>query len=447
MGWWPFGKKKSPVASKQVTMTQYVTSGVTTWPDRNYDTFAREGYMKAVIAYRCINLIAKSCGMPRWYFCTEGADGKRTEITDPRWTKILKKANPLQSFSDLIYEIVSFYLVAGNAYFHKISGIVSGIVIELHSKTPSFMSINVSENGYPRKYIFDAGNNKEEYDVDPITLQSDILHLKTFHPCNPIYGFSPTEAVAREIDSTNEATSWNMRLLQNDGRPGMVVSVSGTLTDEQHARLVHTLESIFVGSDNAGRPLILEGEGGKSDVKPYSWSPKELDWLETNRELSRRICNGYGVPPQLIGIPGDNTYSNYQEARLAFWEDEVTPLLNKIRHELSVWLFPDSNMYVDVDLTEVPAMITKQKMLWQMLNEATFLTYNEKRDRAGLSPVDGGDSILIPANLIPLEGIEEQQMPDPTQRPGNEEQPMPEGQEPEDGEEETPPAQVEGQDD
>jgi len=58
---------------------------------------------------------------------------------------------------------------------------------------------------------------------------------------------------------------------------------------------------------------------GIVDVKPYSWSPKDIDFIEGGRETARRICIGLGVPPMLIGIPGDNTYSNYKEARAAFW--------------------------------------------------------------------------------------------------------------------------------
>jgi phage portal protein BeeE len=34
---------------------------------------------------------------------------------------------------------------------------------------------------------------------------------------------------------------------------------------------------------------------------------------------AREIALALGVPPMLLGIPGDNTYSNYQEATRSFW--------------------------------------------------------------------------------------------------------------------------------
>jgi HK97 family phage portal protein len=134
---------------------------------------------------------------------------------------------------------------------------------------------------------------------------------------------------------------------------------------------------------------------GGLDWKEMSLSPKEMDFLEARNAASRDVAQAFGVPPQLLGIPGDNTYSNYQEARLALWEETVIPLLRHLRDELNAWLAPrfDAGLRLDLDLDEVSALTPRRERVWARLRQADFLTVNEKRLAAGLPPIAGGDAL------------------------------------------------------
>jgi len=118
-----------------------------------------------------------------------------------------------------------------------------------------------------------------------------------------------------------------------------------------------------------------------------------MDFLESRNAASRDVAQAFGVPPQLLGIPGDNTYSNYQEARLALWEDTVVPLLRHLRDEFNGWLAPmfGDDLRLDIDLDEVPALALRREKIWRRLQAADFLTVNEKRAAAGFGPLAGGD--------------------------------------------------------
>src|SRR6185437_5268865 len=85
------------------------------------------------------------------------------------------------------------------------------------------------------------------------------------------------------------------------------------------------------------RPLLLEGG---LDWKPLSLTPKDMDFIEAKNAAAREIALAIGVPPMLLGIPGDNTYSNYQEAQRAFWHQTVLPLVNRTARALASWLAP-----------------------------------------------------------------------------------------------------------
>lgn len=216
-----------------------------------------------------------------------------------------------------------------------------------------------------------------------------VLHLRLFHPANDYYGMSPIEAAAKAIDLHNTASDWNKALLDNSARPsGALVykNNDGRMTDEQFARLKSELEVGFQGSHNAGRPLLLEGG---LDWKALSLTPKDLDFIEAKNASAREIALALGVPPMLLGIPGDNTYSNYQEATRSFWRQTIVPLVSRTANALSRWLAPayGGNLVLKPDLDRVTALSEEREALWNRLEGASFLTPNEKRAAVGYPPL------------------------------------------------------------
>jgi HK97 family phage portal protein len=135
-------------------------------------------------------------------------------------------------------------------------------------------------------------------------------------------------------------------------------------------------------------------EGGL-DWKAMSLSPKDMDFMEAKHNAAREIALAFGVPPMLLGIPGDNTYSNYQEANRVFWRQTVLPLASRIGCALTQWLAPvfgpDIRLVVDTDRIE--ALAPDRAALWERITGAPFLTVNEKRALVGFGPLEGGDAL------------------------------------------------------
>jgi len=115
-----------------------------------------------------------------------------------------------------------------------------------------------------------------------------------------------------------------------------------------------------------------------------------MDFLQAKNGAAREIALAFGVPPMLLGIPGDNTYSNYQEANRAFWRQTVLPLANKTACDIGNWLegsFSESFALIpNIELLD--ALATDRESLWKRLGEASFLTDNEKREALGYLPID-----------------------------------------------------------
>ena len=256
------------------------------------------------------------------------------------------------------------------------------------------MTVVPGPDGWPDAHAYTLDGRTTRIEGEAIPGVPRILHLKQFHPLDDHYGLSPIEAAASAIDLHNTASAWNKALLDNSARPsGALVYTArdGNLTTDQFDRLKRELESGFQGAGNAGRPLLLEGG---LDWKAMSLSPRDMDFIEARHAAAREIALALGVPPMLLAIPGDNTYSNYQEATRAFWRQTVLPLANRIASGLTSWLAAPQGLAIKIDLDQVEALSPERTDLWSRLNATAFLTPNEKRAAAGYDPLSEGGETL-----------------------------------------------------
>ncbi len=144
------------------------------------------------------------------------------------------------------------------------------------------------------------------------------------------------------------------------------------------------MEAGFSGSGNAGRPMLLEG-GLKWQA--LSLTPADMDFINLKAAAAREIALAFGVPPMLLGLPGDNTYANYSEANRALWRLTILPLAGKIVGALATALgawWPDLRLAIDLDA--IPALATDRTALWSQVSAADFLSDDEKRAMLGFAP-------------------------------------------------------------
>jgi HK97 family phage portal protein len=224
-----------------------------------------------------------------------------------------------------------------------------------------------------------------------------LLHIRAFHPLDDHYGLPPIGAAMVSLDVHNAATAWNKALLDNGARPSGALVYSGAqgLSDEQFERLRRELEDGYQGVRNAGRPLLLEGG---LDWKAMALTPKDMDFIEAKLMAAREIALAFGVPPMLLGVPGEATYANYQEASRALWRQTIIPLAQRIADALGTWLLPawGDELSLALDLDQVSALHGEREALWDRVNRADVLTVNEKRAALGYQPLEGGDVLGFP---------------------------------------------------
>lgn len=403
-----WGRAATSVKESAVGRVVYMqTVGRPVWTPRDYAKLAEEAYVRNAVAHRCIRMISEAASaIP--FLVYDGDD----ELDTHPLLDVLARPNPYEGTTELLDRLYSFLLIAGNTYLEAVT--LDAKLRELFVLRPDRMKMIPAANGYPAAYEYTVNNNKVRFDMTAMRGQQlPIMHLRTFHPTNDTYGLSAIEAAAFSIDVHNSAGAFNKALLDNQARPSGALVYGGQgedakiMSDEQFNRVKKELEEKYTGARNAGRPLLLEGG---LDWKEMGITPKDLEFVEGKREAAREVALAFGVPPMLLGIPGDNTYSNYQEANRAFYRQTVLPLVKKTCEAMTVFFTPilgEARLSYDIDA--IHALSSERKEVWDAVNQATFLTTNEKREAVGYEPYEPtadtkpGDLILIGAAQVPLD--------------------------------------------
>jgi len=362
--------------------------GAARWGGRDTAALARSGVMANAIAYACIRKIAAAAASVPWLLY----DGAAELESHPLLT-LLSQPNPQEDGASLFERWYAFLQSAGNAYLEAVT--LDATPRELHVLRPDRMSVVPGARGWPAAYDYTIDGRATRIVREPSGFLP-VLHLALFHPLDDYYGLAPLAVAGMAVEVHNAGAAWSKALLDNAARPSGAFIYKGPdaapgLTEEQFARLKRELEDAYQGSANAGRPMVLEGG---LDWKAMSYAPSDMDFAATRAQAAREIALAFGVPPMLLGIPGDNTYANYAEANLSFWRQTVLPLVGRSAAALTRWLAPrfGEGLRICYDSDAVDALAEARQSIWEKLSASTFLTLNEKREAAGYSPLEGGDS-------------------------------------------------------
>ena len=363
-------------------------AGRVAWSPRDTVTLTRVGFAGNPVGFRCVKMIAEAAAALPLVL----QDCERRFSAHPL-LDLIKAPNPAQGRAELFEALYGQLLLTGNAYVEAV-GAGAGVPLELHVLRSDRMSVVPGADGWPIAYEYAVSGRKHRFDVsegNPV-----VCHVKSFHPQDDHYGLSPLQAAAHAVDVHNSASRWSKALLDNAARPsGAIVyrgaEGQGSLSNDQYERLVSEMETHHQGARNAGRPMLLEGG---LDWKPMGFSPSDMEFQKTKESAAREIALAFGVPPMLLGIPGDATFSNYQEANRAFYRLTVLPLATRVAASVTNWLagFSGEMLELRPDLDQVSALAAERDAQWSRVATADFLTDAEKRELLGLPALTEGDA-------------------------------------------------------
>jgi HK97 family phage portal protein len=361
-GWKSAGRASARPVHTHVPLGRVLSNwSLGEWP-RSYEAQVREGYLHNAIAQRAVRLVA------------EGVASVPLLASNDVAAKLVNATSGGQA---LLETLAAQLLLHGNGYVQLLTA-PDGSLVELYALRPERVSVEADARGWPAAFRYKAGEAVTRLGGN------EVIHIRTHHPLDDHYGLGCLGAASGAIAIHNASAKWNKALLDNAARPSgaLVHEAAEALSGEQFDRLKAELSAQFSGADNAGRPMLLEG-GLKWQA--LSMSPADMDFAGLKAAAAREIALAFGVPPVLLGLPGDATYANYREANKALWRQAILPLATKILDALAEGLRPwFAELSLKVDADQIGALSEDRERLWAQVSASDFLSREEKRAMLGV---------------------------------------------------------------
>lgn len=344
------------------------------WHPHDYYHYCQEGYRKNPIIYACIRMTADGAGrIPIHVF----VGGKKNDM-HPVQT-LLNRPNKEHQQHSFKRELFGFLQLSGNVYIQILSNL-SQKPYEMHLLRPDRVKVNTNQAGHVAGYAYHPSSTNKSVFIP----QTHMVHLKYFSPDNDYYGQSPMMAALRVCETHNKSGDFQKSLLDNAARPSGCLVYKGNLhqpnlSAEQFNRLKQQLQEQYTGTESAGRPMLLEGG---LEWQSTSLSPAELEFSQLRHNTAREIALVFGVPPMLLGIQGDNTYANYQEANRSFTRNTLLPMCELLCEGLGRTLsdFYQEDITLMPDSDSLPAFLPEKQAQRQFIANASFLSDSQKYD-------------------------------------------------------------------
>ena len=364
MGWW-FGRKSVP-AGRGFAPSFLLGDETGKGFARGYAAQYEEVFRANPVGQRCVRLVA-------------GMVGGLTIDGDSDAVGLIARGG-------LLEQMAAALMLHGNAFVQLITD-RRDRPAELHALRPERVSVGTDANGWPAAFVYRAGPSAARIALRDALGRRQVAHVKALNPGDDHYGLGCLDAAIGAASVHNRAASWNKALLDNAARPsGALMFEPGdgaTLGAEQYERLKVELAEQFSGSGNAGRPLLLEG-GLKWQA--LSLTPADMDFVALKEGAARDIALAFGVPPVLVGLPGDATYANAREAGRALVRQTVLPLAGRILAGLETmlrdWL---GEVRFAVDSDQIGELAEDRAQLWAQVAAADCISRDEKRAMLGFT--------------------------------------------------------------
>ena len=324
---------------------------------------------------------------------------------------------------DFWRQVVQYLLLNGNAYIVPVYDFVAMDIAELKLVSPTA----VSHDTYNNKYTVTDVKAGVSMTLD----ESEIIHIKNYTKDGK-NGLSTLSFARTTLDITSTGDKETLNRFANGGNVRGIVSNDtsvrgfGEYQDKELEKTATDLDGRF---RNGERIVSLPGQ---VQFSPISLSSTDMQFLETRKFSVREICRFFGVHPSFVFDDTSNNYKSAEMANVAFLSNTLNPILRKIENELHRKLVAPTlccKRKFQFDRRGLYACDLESRIKYQAQTIAAGIyTVNEWRREENKPPIEGGDTVLVSANL---KGITEAGKPaQPAQEPNNEpKEPNEDGQE------------------
>ena len=217
-------------------------------------------------------------------------------------------------------------------------------------------------------------------------------------------GLSPVETLKDLLDEGSEAVQYRRDVWRNGGRASQTITrpMEAQWTPEQRTRFVEGLRKFVKGGAASGGTMLLEDGMTLNDHQTMTLT----DAMDLQgRELTAvEVASAFYVAPELIGIRQGN-FSNVDAFRQSLYRDSLGPYITAWEQAINVGLTAEmsngANLYVEANIeAKLRGSFQEQAQIMQSATGAPWMSRNEARSRLNMPPIEGGDEIVTPLNVL-----------------------------------------------
>lgn len=324
-------------------------------------------------------------------------DNDRKRLQDHPLAALLRQPNPWTTRYRFINALVHDFAIYDNAYWLKVKvggGATSGLV-----RLPPRMVTPIGDNWLtPDGFEVAGARSKKQYPAD------QVVYFRGYS-ADEDAGVSPLESLRQTLLEEFHASQMREQTMRNGARTSGYLERPANTTWSPGAKATFKADwqSQYVGDGpQAGGTPILED--GMKFVEA-SQTAKDLQYIEGRKLTREEVASAYFIPPPMVGILDNATFSNITEQRKMLYTDALGPWLTMIQDEVGLQLIPDfeskpERFYAEFNLREKLSgdFVSRQDAITKAVGGPT-LTINEARAMDNRPPIEGGDALIRPLNV------------------------------------------------
>lgn len=326
------------------------------WTDTRFPSFASEGYNANAIIYACIQRLTETASMaPLLAWDVSNNDEAKKVAYDSQLATLLRRPNQHMSWFELQELSILYLKLDGNVFLNTPRLSDNSPVTTILPMRPDYMRPVISKAGELLGYVQDVEGRRTPF------LPHEVIHVKYPDPLDPNPGLgrgkSPLLAAAQVADVDNAQTKFLKQFFNNAVVPFGLLKTKQKLTDPMIAGIRERLRTQYAGMRNWGDVMILDAD---AEYQRLGLTTQELGFEDLDARNEARICAVLGVPAIVAGAKiglDRGTYSNYEQARTAMWEDNVMPMYRRFQDALDQHFgIAYKNTEFRYDFSDVPAL-------------------------------------------------------------------------------------------
>lgn len=317
-----------------------------------YDSRLGVALMSNSFAFACVNTIVETAAIPELKLKdSNGNEIQFEQVGKNKLLDLLYHPNPLMTFTSFHKKIIGHLQTYGGVYIYGDAVGLDKMPSKLIIFNPCTIKVKFNIYGYPEKFTFDDGQNRQELD------SNYLIYISMWNPNSSFIGLPPMKIALGDVRTLNKARQFNHNFFDNSTILGGILETEQQMESKLRNEILELFNDKFQGVRKSHRTGILT-HGLK--FNSLSANYRDMEYINGIRVLKQDIYSAFRVPPALVGLFEHAPQFNTKEQQKIFYYTNIIPLnklvVEMLNEKLVPMFYKNNDAYLDFDYSNVEAL-------------------------------------------------------------------------------------------